>query len=543
MSRSLKAALVLILAATLAEAQQPAREGAVGQSNPPWVVSVVHTIDAQKFIKRHRNEKDRVGVSGTAPRSVYNVATGLVVDERGHIVTRLANLDPEDKDQTISVTTADGQSLTARLVGIDCATGFAIIEAESLKVSLPNIATTAALTNGMTVNILSTDVRSRVVSVSGVEKTYLYPAMTQAQGRIKTDSSLLNMRGAMTLLAESMLSRNDSSVVTTQNSQLIGIAEYTGFGRANLYPISFIRDTVARRVIEKQGTVPAGWLGVVGKNLTEIPQTELAALGLQPIAGVVVSGITPDSPAAMSGIALNDVIVGIDDIEVTGTEDLKVELMSSPAGRSIKLRAIRNRQPIEVTVVLGARPVSLEELSVLGNERRASQVSEIEQLNARFADLGTRYKYYLNLPQSKKRDETLYELEIEIRKMHDLFTELYLSGQAKPSAPRAVPSYDGPEWTKNPDVNFALGFTGRDLKGQLPGVFQVGGGVWITSVAKDSAAARAGIQTGDVIVGIDKQESVNAVLLLATLSKQQEDISLKIIRKGEAISIIIKKQQ
>ena len=141
--------MVLILAATLAEAQQPAREGAVGQSNPPWVVSVVHTIDAQKFIKRHRNEKDRVGVSGTAPRSVYNVATGLVVDERGHIVTRLANLDPEDKDQTISVTTADGQSLTARLVGIDCATGFAIIEAESLKVSLPNIATTAALTNGM----------------------------------------------------------------------------------------------------------------------------------------------------------------------------------------------------------------------------------------------------------------------------------------------------------------------------------------------------------------------------------------------------------
>src|SRR5215216_4468530 len=102
MSRSIKAVLVLIVMAAIAQAQQPS-QGGVGYStsSPPWVVSVVHIVDSQKIIERLRKNRDRVGVSGIAPQNVYNFATGLVVDESGHIVTRLANLDPEDKDQSI----------------------------------------------------------------------------------------------------------------------------------------------------------------------------------------------------------------------------------------------------------------------------------------------------------------------------------------------------------------------------------------------------------------------------------------------------------
>lgn len=542
MSRSFKAILVLILAATLARAQQPAREVAAGQPKPEWVVSVIHTIDAQTLIKRLRDTKTRVGVSGTAPQSVYNVATGLVVDESGHIITRLANVDPEDKNPKISVTTTDGKSLTARLVGIDCATGFAVIEASSLKVSLPSAAAAASLVNDMTVTILSTDVKSRVVASSGVEKTYLYPAMTQSQGLIKTDSLLTNVRGSM-LLVGSLLARNDSSVVTTQDNQVIGIAEYTGYGRANLYPIGFIRDTVARRVIEKQGTVPAGWLGVVGRNLAEVPETELATLGLQPAAGVIVMEITPDSPAAASGLAVNDVIVGLDNIPIIATEDLRAELRRSPAGRDIRLRAIRNRQPVEISVVLGAGPVSLEELSILGIERREAPASERDLLLARLNELRAPYNNLTRSPAAKERDEALRELTLEIRQIQDRLTDLDLREQTRPAAPRRVPDYPIPDFVRNPDVNFPLGFTGRDLGAQLAQKFNVSGGILVSGVAKESRAALAGIQAGDVIVGADKQESLNAILLLAALSRQQEDISLKVMRRGEAILITIKKQQ
>jgi S1-C subfamily serine protease len=71
----------------------------------------------------------------------------------------------------------------------------------------------------------------------------------------------------------------------------------------------------------------------------------------------------------------------------------------------------------------------------------------------------------------------------------------------------------------------------------------VSGGVLVSSVAEDSTAARAGIQTGDVIIGTDKLESMTATLLLTTLSKQQEDLSLKIMRNGQTILVTLKKQQ
>ena len=552
MSRSIKAILILISMAAVSRAQQPAQPAAgYSASSPPWVVSVVHIVDSQKIIERLRKDKSRVGVSGTAPENVYNIATGLVVDERGHVITRLANLDPEDKDQTISVTTADGRSLPARLVGVDCATGFAVLEASSLKVSTPPTAADA-LTNNLAVNILTADVRARVINASGVEKTYLYPAMTQAGGLIKTDNLTARLNNSVALLSGSLLSRSDSSIVTTEDNKVVGMAQYIGYGQAKVYSLIFIRDTVAKRVIEKQGSVPAGWLGVVGKSITEISESELATLGLAQRAGVLVREISPNSPAAVSGLLLNDVVVGVDDLDITGASDLQALVISSPAGRNIKLRAIRDHKAVEIQVVLGARPVSLEEISNITKAQREVGTSEPAQLIARHKVLGEQWKAirrelversrrYPNSAPPKELKEKVAELEIEIRQILDRLSALGVSDLNVAPAPRNAPNGVDAALTQNPDISFPLGFTGRDLSAQLAAVFKVENGVLVSSVAKDSPAARAGIEPADVIVGSDKQEQINAVLLLRMLSNQREDIVLKVMRKGQIVAITLKK--
>ena len=116
-----------ILASTaLAVAQT--RNQVAAEEKTPWVVSVVHTVDLHKFITQISKQQEvRVGVPGSAPQKIVNVATGLVVDDSGHVVTRLAYLDPEDKSPQISVRTSAGATLPARVVGVDCATGFAIL--------------------------------------------------------------------------------------------------------------------------------------------------------------------------------------------------------------------------------------------------------------------------------------------------------------------------------------------------------------------------------------------------------------------------------
>ena len=79
----------------------------------------------------------RVGVAGTAPRHIYNITTGIVVDSQGHVVTRLANLDPQDKERKLTVTTSDGRTLAARLIGVDFATGFAVLDVALLNITAP----------------------------------------------------------------------------------------------------------------------------------------------------------------------------------------------------------------------------------------------------------------------------------------------------------------------------------------------------------------------------------------------------------------------
>ena len=74
----MRAVLVLgliIASSPLGIAQQ--QPGAAGRNSPPWVVSVIHTVNVDKMLARMREKGVRVGVPGSAPQFVYTVATGL----------------------------------------------------------------------------------------------------------------------------------------------------------------------------------------------------------------------------------------------------------------------------------------------------------------------------------------------------------------------------------------------------------------------------------------------------------------------------------
>src|SRR5262249_14520728 len=148
----------------------------------------------------------------------------------------------------------------------------------------------------------------------------------------------------------SLLSRNDGSVITTGENRLVGMAQYAGFGRAYVFPAAVLRDKVAKRVLAKRGSVAAGGLGAMGESVAGLPEPELDAIGLPEKNGVLVREVSPQGPAALAGLLPNDVIVGLDTAEVTGVADLSAMLASEPAGESISLRAIRNRQPVEIKV-------------------------------------------------------------------------------------------------------------------------------------------------------------------------------------------------
>lgn len=543
---SKRAATIFLLIAGLAAAaraqQQP--QPAPGAINTPWALSVVHTIDFEKMVARMKQqEKGRYGVPASAPQFIYNVATGLVIDEQGHVVTRLANLDIQDKDQIISVTTSDGASLPARLIGVDCATGFAVLEVASLKVTPPDKIAASSLPNGAPVVIISSDVQGKAIATPKGTRVYFTPLKRFAKGNIGQGSIYSKVRGAITLFSNNLLSRNDSSVVTTPMNQVIGIAQYAGFGRAYLYPVEFIRDTVAKRVIEKNGNVPAGWLGATGENVSQLTDNEASTLGLDNKSGVIVRQITQGSPAATCGILPNDVIIGADTFNIAGTADLTALLQSSPEGRKITLRALRNHQPMEFTAQLGARPDNAWGYSIdIFESHLEPLTSQREDILRRLEELKREHWNLQKLPSSKDAIEARREIEQEIRQVYDRMMALGIEPpkQLEPARRTEQLTYFPSNVSADPTGSgFGLGFTALELTPQLADYFKVKGGLLVRSVSKDSPADRAGIRVGDVIVGTQERASLTADELRALLSGEQLNLTLIIMRDKNPISIKI----
>ncbi|OGB69043.1 MAG: hypothetical protein A2Y94_11445 [Caldithrix sp. RBG_13_44_9] len=87
-----------------------------------------------------------------------------------------------------------------------------------------------------------------------------------------------------------------------------------------------------------------------------------------------------------------------------------------------------------------------------------------------------------------------------------------------------------------------LGVRTKNLNAQLEDYFEVGNGVLIEEVIKDSPAEKAGLKAGDVILEIEKRKIEDYEDLVRTVNYYDPDdtISLKYSRKGKVNSVSIK---
>jgi S1-C subfamily serine protease len=540
MRRRVSSAVAFVLVATSmsqAQGQQPA----VGRSNSlPWVVSVVHAIDSDRMVERLRKEENvRIGVPGNPPRKLLNITTGLVVDGDGHVVTRLTNLEPGDKDEIILVTISNGSRVRARLVGVDGATGFAVLDVPSLKMQAPGFAPISLLADGMAVRILSADVPPKQATADSSRQALIDYSIRQDLGQVAMGSNYAKARGALTLNSSNLLSRNDGSIVTTFDNQIAGIAQYAGFGRAYLFPFEFIRDTIAKRVIAKQGSVAAGWLGVKVDDLTQLSESEFSRFGLAKRSGVIVREAVPDSPAASGGVKGNDILVGLGEFEVNSKADLSAALSSLPAGHTVRLRAIRNREKLEVDVVLGPRPHVGQMVAYLESETPdGSLAAQRDSLRRRLDQLNTQYRANSKTPPTQAREETRRELEIEMRQLWD---SIRMLDQESPPPPAFGSDNQG---TQDPrivffDEGFAARDLDRELEPQLASFFAISKGVLVVSVVKGSTSDLAGIKAGDVIVGTYHKGGLTCGQLDLSLSRQGM-VSLRILREKRPVVVRIR---
>jgi serine protease Do len=102
----------------------------------------------------------------------------------------------------------------------------------------------------------------------------------------------------------------------------------------------------------EHGQVSRGFLGVTIQNL----DTELArALGVSENAGVLISDVSPDSPAERAGLRRGDVAVAVDGRDVQSTGEFR-NLIAAAGAKSVELQVLRNGQRERIRAELTLAP-------------------------------------------------------------------------------------------------------------------------------------------------------------------------------------------
>ncbi len=116
--------------------------------------------------------------------------------------------------------------------------------------------------------------------------------------------------------------------------------------------------------LKTHGKVVRGWLGVLIQDVTR----ELAeSFGLDKPQGALVARVLPESPAQKAGFEVGDVVLEFNGRDVANSSQLPPLVGSTPVGREVPVKVLRNGDRRTLRVVIGELP-SEDELRAAAGE-------------------------------------------------------------------------------------------------------------------------------------------------------------------------------
>ncbi len=289
--------------------------------------AVVH-VRVRRPVQASEDEAD--------PPERRSSGSGFIVDPEGVIVT---NAHVVEGASTAQVRLFDGRRFTARVIGRDDRVDLALLRIEGAR-GLPTLplGDSNRLRVGEFVLALGHPfglehtVSFGIVSRKGAPLTVAAPGFDfiQTDAAINPGNSggpLINMAGEV-IGVNSMAARNGS----------IGFA----------IPSNLVQMLVPQLLA--RGEVEWGWLGV---SITEVGEEDLPRLKLREPKGVLIRSVMPGEPADQGGVKPNDVIIAMDGTPLETPRDLQRAVASTPVGKKVKIKLLRDGQETEVEVTIG----------------------------------------------------------------------------------------------------------------------------------------------------------------------------------------------
>ena len=421
--------VVILLTGTAALAASP-RE-------TPEVCAVRRTIPSVGNIHTEKsaasNPQNSIFTSEKG-RKINGMGTGIVVDERGYLVTNYHVIADVD---TIRVEFHDKSSYLARRINVDRDNDLALIKIDCphpLKVMPSGTSSDLMLCEKVIAigNAFGYHTTVTVGYISSLGRDVDANDTQSYRNLIQTDAAINpgNSGGPLVNLMGEVIGIN---VAIRAQAQKIGFA----------IPIDDARKAIARLMSVEQ--IDHTYHGLIAKDVKS-GETRM----------MVVDGVHADSPAALAGFKSGDVIVKAGHVDVTDCVDWERAFLGRPIGDKIEISLKRNDKLESASLALAAYTGS-----------RISVNPEVA-VNPRSAASGEEDRYWQQL------------------------------GVRLTVLPAAQKALVGPKYR---------------------------GGMRVIEVRTDGPAAANGIQKGDILVGLDKWETLSADNVTWILNQQQTQLS------------------
>jgi S1-C subfamily serine protease len=465
------------------------------QPAPKGWVWVTQTIDRSKQL----GVENLYTLDGEPVPSMMRlrVTLGLVIDNRGHIVTRLIDVSPGKPP--INITVRGSANVTrARFLGMDTVTGLCVLKSDDPTLKAANFSTTQAFP--ARTNIRLYGFHPKQASNLGSSMTAGYPRrnfyngqMVKAGGNLRFNSNI----PVYHLISPQLTEVQDCSLILDKGDSVFGLAFYNigGQGPHLVYPIAQILN-IAQPVIRSNQSIAYGWLGASPREMQASANDPTAERTV-----VQLVAVAPDSPAHMAGVKAKDILLSVNNLRVETTSQLATIMQQMPAESEVMLRVKRGSEYKQLKAKLVPAPAIDPEQQVFAFAQRLETMEE-------------------ELKSMSPTDPNRREQESKVGMMRNFVGEA-----ARPASPEIR-------------LRVFYGFEAQALTGQLMKYFAVTNGVLVSHATENNKAARSGLMAGDIILKVGDVQIDNLAGLITALDKSSgESVEITISRRREQMKI------
>lgn len=305
--------------------------------------------------------------------------------------------------------------------------------------------------------------------------------------------------------------------------------------------------------------------GYLGIRPSEVTEDEAEELGLKPDQGAVrIAEVLPDTPAARSGLEVDDVIIEVDGKNVVDIPTLVEMIQEHSPGDTVEFTIIRGKERKKVKVTLMLHPDDViekepreEPPSAKGGagkeedlrervrkfvekERRARGGEKREEggENPPEREFGEAFRRMIEQFKKQLEDMGLSAEKVEemVRQMKEQLERMF---RGKDEEPPSRSGKKGEERKENAKPYLGILIEEMSEEESKKAGLPSGRGLAVVEVRPDTPADAAGFKAGDVLVRIDGTD-VNGEKTLADFmkgAKPGQKVEFEVIRNGERVKL------